>query len=77
MTPKGHGLPVEIPWYKVILLGDCGVGKTSLIRRITMGAFTYDRVPTQCMDEVTRYVHPTKMLRNSTIANNEPVSGPN
>ena len=37
---------VEIPRFKVIFLGDAGVGKTSIIRRQTMGTFDFKMAPT-------------------------------
>ena len=36
----------ELPKYKVILLGDAGVGKTSIVRRQTTGNFDFKMAPT-------------------------------
>jgi len=36
----------EDPHYKVVMLGDSGVGKTALVNRISEGAFTDSHVPT-------------------------------
>lgn len=36
----------EDPHYKVVMLGDSGVGKTALVNRISEGVFTESHVPT-------------------------------
>jgi small GTP-binding protein len=37
---------IEDPHYKVVMLGDSGVGKTALVNRISEGVFTDSHVPT-------------------------------
>jgi small GTP-binding protein len=37
---------MEDPHYKVVMLGDSGVGKTALVNRISEGVFTDSHVPT-------------------------------
>ncbi len=63
------GSEMKIPqFFKVILIGDCNVGKTSIIQRLTRNTFTIERVPTTSVDEVTNFLMPIKQQR---ISNNE------
>jgi len=41
---------------KVILIGDCNVGKTSLIRRLTKNTFSFERTPTKSLDEISKFI---------------------
>jgi len=62
-------------FFKVILIGDCNVGKTSIIRRLTKNDFSLERVPTTSVEEVTKFIFPLKPLsavnsRLSSISDN-------
>jgi small GTP-binding protein len=49
-------MPDDIPVYKVIILGDGTVGKTSLVRRYCEGRFEHSRVMTIGVDFQTKIV---------------------
>ncbi|CDW89349.1 ras-related protein rab-39b-like [Stylonychia lemnae] len=59
--------------HKCILIGDCNVGKTSIIRRLTQNTFSFDRVPTTSVDEVSNFImqlKPTQSNNNRSYNNN-------
>ncbi|XP_078608269.1 GTP-binding protein Di-Ras2-like [Branchiostoma floridae x Branchiostoma japonicum] len=57
-TTKKKGKQAALPsGYRVVVLGDGGVGKSSLIRRFVMGSFEEDLKPT--LDDI--YLHPLYM----------------
>jgi GTPase SAR1 family protein len=51
--------------FKVIVVGDCNVGKTSLITRLTKNHFSYERVPTNKTDEVI--LHPMSVKNHRAL----------
>ncbi|XP_064610320.1 ras-related protein Rab-35-like [Liolophura sinensis] len=44
------------PWFKLVLLGEAGVGKTSVFHRLRDGMFRSPQKPTICIDSCTRAV---------------------
>lgn len=68
---EGSGTLLEktIMFFKVILIGDCNVGKSSIIRRLTRNQFSIERVPTIAIDEVTNFLMPVKQPQQTTVNN--------
>eukprot|EP00347_Sterkiella_histriomuscorum_P019996 403339495 len=63
----GTGGVGNIPqFYKVIVIGDCNVGKTSIIRRFTQNIFSFERVPTTKIQEITSYLFPVRINHSSS-----------
>lgn len=46
------------------MVGDCNVGKTSLIQRLTKNQFSIERVPTTETDEISYFVLSVKDERS-------------
>lgn len=51
--------------YKIVMIGDSGVGKTNLLSRFVEDSFTMDSKPTIGVEFATKTVH----LENKTIKN--------
>lgn len=58
-APAGDVQATEIPEFKLLLVGDGGVGKTTLVRRHTTGEFERKYLPTLGVD-----VHPVVFHTN-------------